>query len=200
MLKLYHFPGSRSSRIIWLLEELGAPYEIIYTNILRRSGRGAPDPVNPHPDKRVPALLHNGALITESSAVTLYLTDLFPDKNLAPAIKDPARGEYLTWLAFYAGEIEPAFAAKEAGRTDNDPHAAKAWDRVLARVVNQLRAGKYLMGEQFSAVDVLVSANFRWWSELLPADSPEINEWLQRVDSRPAAIAALAKDAEPVAV
>ena len=76
MLRLHHAPRSRSSRIVWLLEELGAECEIVYTNIARMDGSGDEDPANPHPDKKVPALVHNGALITESSAIVLYLTDL----------------------------------------------------------------------------------------------------------------------------
>src|SRR5687767_15011209 len=64
MLTLYHAPQSRSTRIIWLLEELGAEYNLIYTNIPRMDGSGGPDENNPHPDKKVPALAHNGALIT----------------------------------------------------------------------------------------------------------------------------------------
>lgn len=77
MLKLFHNPDSRSSRFIWLLEELGIDYELNYTDIPRWSGKGAPDPANPHPDKRVPALLHDGQLVTESAAIALYLTDTF---------------------------------------------------------------------------------------------------------------------------
>ena len=59
MLSLFHAPDSRSSRFIWLLEELGVEHEIVYCDIPRRSGRGAPDPRNPHPEKRVPALVHD---------------------------------------------------------------------------------------------------------------------------------------------
>ena len=82
MLTLIHAPLSRSSRIVWLLEELGAEYEIRYVSIRRWDGSGAPDDNNPHPHKQVPALLHNGAVIWESAAVVQYLTDLYPDCSL----------------------------------------------------------------------------------------------------------------------
>src|SRR3954466_14009589 len=79
MITLYHAPQSRSSRIIWLLEELGVPYEIRPVSIFRpMTGEGVPDSANPHPDKRVPAIEHDGALVAESVAILQYLTDAFP--------------------------------------------------------------------------------------------------------------------------
>jgi hypothetical protein len=84
MLTLYHGPVSRSSRIIWLLEELGVTdYRIAITDIPRPDGTGAVDPSNPHPDKKVPALVDDDALVTESSAIVLYLTDKFPRRASA---------------------------------------------------------------------------------------------------------------------
>ena len=83
MLRLYHAPRSRSSRILWLIEELGADCEIVYTNITRQDGSGDEDENNPHPDKKVPALVHDGRVITESSAIVLYLTDLYPQAGTA---------------------------------------------------------------------------------------------------------------------
>jgi len=82
MLTLFHAPWSRSSRLVWLVEELGADCRIEYCDIRRMDGAGAADPKNPHPDGKVPALLHNGALITESAAVALYLTGLHPEAGL----------------------------------------------------------------------------------------------------------------------
>jgi glutathione S-transferase len=83
MLTLIHAPLSRSSRIIWLLEELDADYDIRYVDIRRWDGSGGPDENNPHPHKQVPALLHDGTLIWESVAVVQYLTDLYPDCSLS---------------------------------------------------------------------------------------------------------------------
>ena len=96
MLTLYHAPQSRSSRIVWLLEELGADYTLKITDIPRMDGKGAPDPVNPHPDKKVPALVDDGVLITESIAIVQYLTDRFPGAEIGPRIGDPKRGPYLS--------------------------------------------------------------------------------------------------------
>jgi glutathione S-transferase len=97
MLTLHHAPRSRSLRILWLLEEIGEPFEVNYVSIARGQGAGEPDPKNPHPDKKVPALTHDGVLVTESSAIVLYLTDAFPAAGLGPRIGDPDRAPYLTW-------------------------------------------------------------------------------------------------------
>jgi glutathione S-transferase len=80
MITLFHAPQSRSSRIVWMLEELGVRYEIRPVSIFRpMTGEGQPDVVNPHPDKRVPAIFHDGMLLAESVAIVLYLADTFPD-------------------------------------------------------------------------------------------------------------------------
>ncbi|MBD2383799.1 glutathione S-transferase, partial [Trichormus variabilis FACHB-319] len=76
MLTLFHAAQSRSGRIVWLLEELRAPCAIEHVDIYRSlTGTGRSDPANLHPDGKVPALMHDGALITESAAIALYLTD-----------------------------------------------------------------------------------------------------------------------------
>jgi glutathione S-transferase len=119
VLTLHHAPRSRSSRIVWLLEELGADYLLTITDIPRMDGTGAPDPANPHPDKKVPTLVDDGVVITESIAIVQYLTDKFPAAGLGPRIGDPGRGPYLSWLAYYAGVIEPVVNFELAGLGDN---------------------------------------------------------------------------------
>jgi glutathione S-transferase len=144
----------------------------------------------------VPALLHDGALVSESAAITLYLTDLYPQVSLGPAVGQPGRGDYLMWLAYNAGEMEPAFAAKLSGQTEQDPFSAKAFDRVLRRVFSALEAGPHIMGERFSAADILVASPFQWYRTLVPP-STLLDEWLQRLAARPAAIRAAHLDERP---
>jgi glutathione S-transferase len=195
MLTLFHSPDSRSSRFIWLLEELGTAYQLAYVDIPRWSGRGRPDAANPHPDKRVPALLHEGQLVTESAAIALYLTDAFPQAGLGAPVGDPQRGAYLSWLAFYAGEIELAFGMFRRGWLDQDPHQSLAKDhqRIGARILSALDQGPYLMGAQFTAVDILVASPYQWLREFGPP-SRAIDDWLTRLAGRPAAIRAAALD------
>jgi len=142
MLSLYHSPNSRSSRFIWLLEELGIEHEIVYCDIKRRSGIGAPDAKNPHPEKRVPALSHDGQLVTEQVAIALYLTDAFPMTELGVAIGAAGRGAYLSWLGFYAGEVDPVYAARSLYGNRLDPMTERDSERVVERVSKALAAGQ----------------------------------------------------------
>ena len=94
MLTLVHAPRSRSSRFLWLLEEIGEPYDIQYVSIRRVDGSGALDPANPHPHGKVPFLKDHASTVFEQTAIALYLADKFPEAHLGPAIGDPARGAF----------------------------------------------------------------------------------------------------------
>jgi glutathione S-transferase len=196
MLTLFHAPQSRSSRIIWLLEELGADYTIRITDIPRPDGSGASDPGNPHPDKKVPALLDDNVLITETIAIVQYLTDKFPAAQIGPPIGDPKRGPYLTWLAYYAGVIEPVVTLEFAGMADNPAVQRTFRDRAAIdrRVLNALETGPYLLGKNFSGADILLVSLGLFLRNMLPAGEP-VESYLQRCSTRPAAARALAKDA-----
>ncbi|MFA4894312.1 glutathione S-transferase family protein [Brevundimonas sp.] len=194
MLTLFHAPQSRSGRIVWLLEEIGADYDIRYVDIFRSMTlTGARDPANAHPDGKVPALLHDEALVTESAAIALYLTDLHPDAGLGAAVGAPGRAAYLTWLAWTAGEMEPAFWSKISGATEADPNAKARYDAAIARLLTALATGPYLMGERFTAVDVMIASALAWGREFVP-DSALIDAYLERVLNRPANARAMAKD------
>lgn len=196
MLTLFHAPQSRSSRIIWLLEELGADYRIHHVDIPRRDGSGQADPANPHPDKKVPALEHEGALVTESAAICLYLTDLHPDAGVGPVAGDARRGAYLSWLAYYAGVIEPVVTIEYAGLAGNDllTRSFRGVEAMNARVRDALERGPHLLGEPFSAADVLLGSLGQFARDMLPAGEP-VDGYLARLNARPALARALAKDA-----
>src|SRR5271170_2570042 len=105
MLTLFHAPRSRSTRFIFLLEEIGVPYQIKVVNIRRSDGSGAVDPDNPHPLGKVPALIHDDVTVFESPAITLYLTDTFPAAGLGPQAADRGRGAYLSLLSYYGSVL-----------------------------------------------------------------------------------------------
>ena len=195
MLTLYHAPKSRSSRFIWLLEELGATYSVEYVSIPRQDGSGAADPRNPHPDKKVPALVHDDVLITESVAIALYLTDLFPKNGIGPQVGDPKRGPYLSWLAYYAGVMEPLLVTKFSGVGEAD-WVKRNWRtpaEMETRILDALRAGTYILGSQFSAADIIVTSMGLFARQALPADAI-VDDYLRRTSTRPALQRALAKD------
>jgi glutathione S-transferase len=136
MLTFYHAPQSRSGRVLWLLHELDVPFRTVRCDIPRQDGSGARDPCNPHPDGKVPALEHDGVLITETAAIMLYLTDLFPHCQLGPAPGTPGRGAYLTWLFWYCGVVEPAYIAEVLGVADHP--VAQATFRGRAEIAARL--------------------------------------------------------------
>ncbi len=193
MLTLYHSPQTRSSRFIWLLEEIGEPYRIEYVSIRRGDGSGERDPRNPNPDGKVPTLDHDGKLVMESAAICLYLSDAFPGAGLGPAVGDPRRADYLTWLFFYAGEAEPALIAKWTKRTDSDAAEARRYEQMLARFEGALAVGPYILGDGFSAVDVLFGSIVQWGAQMLP-QRDAFDAYLKRLEARPAFQRAQAKD------
>lgn len=185
MITLYHAPQSRSSRIIWLLEELGQPYAIKPVSIFRpMSGTGEPDPVNPHPDKQVPAIVHDETLVAESVAIVLYLADAFPAAELGPKVGDPRRGDYLTWLAWYAAAMEPAMFAQFGDELGN-PMKKRGYDAVVLRIEQALAKGPYLMGDTFTVADLLVASALAFGRQAFP-ESAAIDAYLERCKSRPA--------------
>lgn len=195
MLTLYHAPQSRSSRIVWLLEELEAPYELKTINISRMDGSGGADPANPHPDKKAPALVDDGALVTKSAAICLYLTDKFPAKGIGPVVGDKLRGPYLTWLAYNAGVIEVVMHMEFGGLLENDMlrRTFRGRDEVDARILAALAAGPYLLGERFSAVDALIGSTGMWMRQMMPKGKV-VDDYLARLAARPALARANAKD------
>ena len=156
MVTLYHRPRTRSSRFLFLLEELEVPYRVQIVSVRGRDASGAIDPANPHPHGKVPAISDDGVVVFESPAIALYLTDRFPDKHLGPLVGESARGAYLSWLAYYSGELEPSIMCKFMNI--EAPRGTAGWapvEEVVPAVVAQLSKGSYLLGESFSAADVL---------------------------------------------
>jgi glutathione S-transferase len=198
MITLFHRSKSRSTRFIFLLEELEAPYQIKRVTIKSRDGSGGIDPSNPHPHGKVPAITDDGALVFESSAIALYLTDKFRKHDLGPAVGDPKRGEYLSWLAYYTGVMEPAFVSKFM-KTEI-PVGTAGWvpvESVLPLLIKTLAKGPYLLGEKFSAADVLYGTTFAMFagSPLLPKESG-LEDYAKRCTARPAFKRAQEKDEE----
>lgn len=196
MITLFHHAKTRSTRFIYLLEELEAPYEIRMVTTRSRDGSGAVDPANPHPHGKVPAISDDGVVVFESPAVALYLTDRFPRHRLGPLVGDSTRGAYLSWLSYYSGEMEPAFMSKFMNV--EVPPGTAGWvpvEEAMPAIIKVLSNGPFMLGEQFSAVDVLYGTTFAMFgqSPMLPK-SRVIEDYARRVTSRPAFARALERD------
>jgi glutathione S-transferase len=198
MITLYHRPRTRASRFLWLLEELGAPYQVKSVTTRSRDGTGAIDPANPHPHGKVPAISDSddGTVVFESPAIVLYLTDKFPKAGIGPTVGDRMRGAYLSWLSYYTGVLEPAFMSKFMNI--EVPVGTAGWVKVeeaMPFVIKTLTAGPFVLGEKFSGADVLYATTFAMFgsSPMLPK-SEVISEYVKRCLERPAYARSLEKD------
>ena len=197
----FHAPQSRSAGTRALLEELGADYDLHVLD-LKAGEQREPDYLAINPMGKVPAIHHHGALVTEQPAVFIYLADLYPAAKLAPPLGDPLRGPYLRWLVFYGSCFEPAIVDRSMQREPAPPSTSPYgdYDTMLQTLVDQLGKGPYLLGDTFSAADVLWGTALNWTTmfKLVP-ELPVIRAYIDRVLARPAMQRAAAKDAELLA-
>ncbi|MGY2052753.1 glutathione S-transferase family protein [Methylobacterium sp. JK268] len=196
---LYHAPNTRSSAALLLLEELGVPYDLQVLNMKAGENR-QPGYLAVNPMGKVPAIGHGGALVTEQVAVFIYLADAFPQAGLAPAIGDPLRGPYLRWLAYYGSSFEPAVVDRSRGLGSDESTRAMLpyghYDTVIGLVTDQLRRGPYVLGERFTAADLLWGTALAWTTMFgLVPETPEIRAYLDRHNARPAVARVREKDA-----
>jgi glutathione S-transferase len=194
----YHSPNTRSAGTRILLEELGAPHELKVVNMKAGDQRKA-DYLAVNPMGKVPAIRDGDALITEQVAVFLYLADLFPKAGLAPPIGDPLRGPYLRWMAYYGSCFEPAVVDKALKRDPAPPAMCPYgdFDTMLQTLVDLLSVGPYVLGERFSAVDVLWGTALAWMTNFkLVPELPAIMAYVGRINARPSVAKIKALDAE----
>jgi glutathione S-transferase len=187
---LFHSPNSRSVGTLILLEELGAPYQLHVLNMQAGEQR-QPAYLAVNPMGKVPAILHGDVLVTEQVAISLYLADLFPQAGLAPALGDRQRGPYLRWMAFYGACFEPAMVDKAMKREPGPPMMSPYGDfaTVMSTVTGQLEAGPYILGQNFTAADVLWGTALQWMTAFgLVPETPIITAYVERMSTRPAAL------------
>lgn len=194
---LYHSPRSRSRGARMLLEELGADYAL-HTFDLTTGQHKAPDFLAINPLGKVPTLRHGDEVITEQVAIYLYAAELYPEAGLSPAVGDPLGGAYLRWMAFYGACFEPAIVDRSMKR---EPAAYSLspygdFDTMLSTLTAQLEQGPYLLGERFTAADVLWGAALGWTTmfKLIP-ETPLVRAYIDRCMARPAMQRAQTADA-----
>ena len=198
-LTLYHAAPSRSSIVLWMLEELGEPYDIELVSFKKGENRQAPF-LAINPMGKLPTLKHGDTIITEAAAICTYLADEFPRARLNIPIGDPRRGIYLKWLFFGPSCVEPAVTDRAFPRKEEVRPSMLGYgdfDTTMNVVADAVAKGPWLMGEQFTAADVVVGANIRWGMifNLIP-ERPEFTDYAARIAARPAAQRAEAKDAK----
>lgn len=196
-LVLHHASPSRSSVALWMLEEIGEPYDLELISLAKGENL-KPDYLAINPMGKVPALVHRGAVITEVAAICTYLADAFPAAKLNIPIGDPKRGPYLKWLFFGPSCIEPAVIDRAAPRKEPARRAMLGYgdfETVMDVVAKAVEKGPFLLGEQFTAADVVIGANLRWGIhfKLIP-ERREFIDYIARFKDRPASQRSTAKD------
>jgi glutathione S-transferase len=174
--------------VLFLLEEMGVEYEHVNLN-LKEGEHKSPDYLQINPLGQVPTLQDGDLTLVESVAICLYLTDKFPEKQLAPAVGTPERGSYYQWCVFVSGSFEPAvmsiFAAKSQGEEAQQKAQAKV-DEVVNVIRKALEGRQYLVGDRLTTADLLIGSTLGW-IQMTGVLKPEghLAEYMQRVTGRP---------------
>ncbi|MCA9632456.1 MAG: glutathione S-transferase family protein [Myxococcales bacterium] len=185
----YSNPRSRGRTVHWMLEEVGAPYEL---KLLRfdKAEHKSPEYLALNPMGKVPAIVHRGVVVTESPAICAYLADAFPAANLAPPVEAAARGSYYRWLFFGSGCLETAIVDRGLKRPEVERKGALGYgsfEDTISTLEKALEAGPYLLGEHFTAADVYVASALGWAQMVGTLEPGEVfGRYLARIGERPA--------------
>ncbi|MFN8644977.1 MAG: glutathione S-transferase family protein [Candidatus Binatia bacterium] len=195
MITLYHSPRSRSVRPRWLLEEIGAAYDLVTLDFEKQEHKTAAHRQR-HPHGQVPALVDGDLALIESAAICLHLADRFPAAQLAPPLGTPERGRYYQWVLYGIVTLEPpvlevfmhTMRLPEAERSAAKAAAARERFAEIAQVLAEaLGPNPFLLGERFSAADVVVGSTLAWASLFGLMDGmPALAAYVERLVQRPA--------------
>jgi glutathione S-transferase len=198
MMQLYWAPKTRALRALWMLEEAGVPYERIRVDF----SAGKPDDLLAvNPMGKVPALRDCEVCVAESAAICAYVAEATPSAHLAPPVGDPLRGRYLQWLFFASGCIESAFMHKFQNLTVSEVSAGYgSFDKTMTVMGDALAAGPWILGETFSAADVMIGCDLFFGIDIfkIVESTPAFAAYLERCLARAAFQRALAIDAAGV--
>lgn len=192
---IYHHPFTRAATSLWMLEEVGVPYTIQHTDIMKGAHK-TPDMLALNPMGKLPVLVDDDVIVTESAAIGLYLADRYALGRLAPQPDDPSRGAYLRWSLFAPSVVEPGSMAKVAGWEFKPGQAG--WgthESMLDAMESAVRKGDYILGDRFSMADVIFGGTLRFMLRFGMLDArPTFTEYAERIGARPACKAAEAKN------
>ncbi len=188
-LVLYHAVPSRSMTVHWMLEEVGEPYDIELLS-LEAEDHKKPEYLKINPMGRVPALRHGDVVVTETAAIIMYLAETFADAglNISPGSAD--RGSFLRWMFFAPVSAEPSVLWKAQGDAVSGLEYQPFSD--VETVANTLRLAlqdrEFIVGDHFSAADVMIGSTIMWGTSLMPVmpKHPELIAYWQRLEQRPA--------------
>lgn len=213
MLTVHHLNNSRSQRVLWLLEELGAPYELV--RYQRQPDMRAPAELRAiHPLGKSPVITDRGNAVAESGAIIEYLLDAYGEGRLIPPPKTPERLRYTYWLHYAEGSAMPPLLLKLLFTVMPKrvpallrPLVRKVSNQVLTAFVNpqlkqhmafwenQLGNSEWFAGDEFTAADIQMSFPLEAAAARasLGEGHPKAMAFLERIHARPAYKRALEK-------
>ncbi|NKC10726.1 MAG: glutathione S-transferase family protein [Gammaproteobacteria bacterium] len=168
--KLFYALGSAAMGIRVLLEEIGAPYELIQTTIAK-DGHRPPEQLALNPNGWIPILVWDENAMYEGAAITVFLCDRHPATKLAPAIADAQRGLFLQTLVYFSSSVQNAFQLnyypqRFADTPADEPGAQRRGNRRLREtwkvIDDQIGDNEWVLGERFSAVDIYLFMLTTW--------------------------------------
>ncbi len=195
-IKLFHHPWSRAANVVWMLEELGIPYELVFVDIMKGEQK-KPEMLAMNPMGKLPILVDGDAVVTESAAIAVYLADRYSLGKLAPATDDPARGTYLRWTFFAPSVIEPGTMAHGA-KWEFKPGQAGwgSFDAMMTAIDAAVAGKQYLLGDRFTMADVVFGGTLRYMLQFKMIEaSPAVAAYAARLAERPALVRANERNA-----
>ncbi len=195
MIDFYTNPRSRGTMVRWMLEEIGQPYEthrLDYGTTMK-----SPEYLAINPMGKVPAIVHDGQVVTEVAAICAYLAEAFPEAGLAPTPAE--RAAYYRWLFFGAGPLEAAVVNQALGVVVPPDRKGMvgygSFDDAVAALEGRLAASPYVAGDRFTAADVYVGSQVGWGMmfKTMPQRPAFVAYW-DRLKDRPARLRGVAKD------
>ena len=161
----YTNPMSRGRIVRWALEEAGVRYDVRIMDYVDTMKGDAYLAINPM--GKVPAIEHNGKVVTECAAICAYLADAFPDAQLAPPTTE--RADYYRWLFFAAGPVEHAVTNNQAGFVPSEDRERMfgygTYDRAIDTLEKAVSKTNYIAGDAFTMADVYVGSQVIWGNQ-----------------------------------
>ncbi len=187
-MKLYWCQNTRAFRIAWLLEESGLKYERVAVDIRDEKSKDSAAFRAVSPLGKVPALEDGPARLCDSGAICIYVADQYPETHLGPPVGHPDRARFLQWVTYTNSVIEPSMAEKFAKL---EPRPANygwgSFDLMLSTLQSELSTKDWILGERFSAADVLLGTSASWLMQFgLHSGDDTIAAYVARCKARPA--------------
>jgi glutathione S-transferase len=195
----YHNPQSRGRIVRWMLEEVGQPYEM---QVIAYDLMKSPEYLAVHPLGKVPAIKHNGHVVTECAAICAYLADVFPQAGLGP--RDDEKADYYRWLFYAAGPFEAAISNQAMG-WQVPPERERMFgygnfDKAIGAVDELLSLRDYACGDRFTAADVYLGSQIMFPMQFgMLAERDSFTRYRDRLQARDAYKRANAIDEQLIA-